>query len=221
MVTELPPDDPAERLAEMRRNYALAGLTEADLAGTWLEQFRRWYDQAYAAGVVEPNAMVFGTAGSSGRPSSRTVLCKGVDERGFVLYTNYRSRKGREAADNPYASLLFPWYALERQVVVNGSVERVEDVESDRYFASRPYGSRIGAGASEQSSVVESRAVLEEARARLSERYPAEVPRPPHWGGLRVVPDSVEFWQGRPDRLHDRLRFRRTAEGWAVERLSP
>jgi pyridoxamine 5'-phosphate oxidase len=216
-VTE---QDPVDQLAEMRLNYALAGLAEADLAGSWLEQFRGWYDQAYAAEVIEPNAMVFSTA-ADGRPSSRTVLCKGVDERGFVLYTNYQSRKGREALGNPYASLLFPWYALQRQVVVTGSVVRVDDAESDAYFASRPYGSRIGAWSSEQSTVVSSRAVLEEARARFSERYPEEVPRPPHWGGLRVVPDAVEFWQGRPDRLHDRLRFRCSDGQWVVERLAP
>ncbi|WP_163511797.1 pyridoxamine 5'-phosphate oxidase [Fodinicola acaciae] len=213
--------DPAEHLAEMRRTYTLAGLTEDELAGNWLDQFRRWYDQAYAAGVIEPNAMVFGTADSAARPSSRTVLCKGVDERGFVLYTNYTSRKGRESADNPHASLLFPWYALERQVIVTGAVERVEDVTSDEYFASRPYGSRIGAWASEQSAVIPSRAVLENARAELTARYPETVPRPPHWGGLRVRPATVEFWQGRPDRLHDRLRFRRDGTEWIVERLSP
>ena len=208
----------------MRRDYRGAALDEHKLAATWLEQFTGWLAEAVAAGEIEANAMVFGTADAAGRPSARTVLLKGVDERGFVLYTNLGSRKGREAAANPHASLVFPWLAVQRQVVVAGAVERVEDAQADAYFASRPHGSRLSALASPQSEVVAARDELEAVLAALAERYPEgiEVPRPPHWGGLRVVPETVEFWQGRPDRLHDRLRYRRDAQrGWVVERLAP
>jgi pyridoxamine 5'-phosphate oxidase len=213
--------EPRARLAAMRRAYADAGLDEADLAETWLEQFERWLADAVKAGLTEPNAMTFATASADGRPAARTVLLKGVDDRGFVLYTNLDSRKGQEARSNPRAALLFPWVDLQRQVVVDGTVERVADRDSDAYFASRPRGSQLGALASPQSQVVAGRAVLEEARAALEQRYPVAVPRPAHWGGLRVVPDAVEFWQGRPDRLHDRLRYRREAGLWVTERLAP
>jgi len=207
----------------MRRSYEVGGLSERDLAPDWLAQFRRWFSEAEAAGLVEPNAMVLATASPQGRPSARTVLLKGLDERGFVLFTNLRSRKGSEALANPYACLLFPWVALQRQVVVAGSVTEVDPAESDAYFASRPRGSQLGAAASPQSAVIPSRAVLEEERARLEAAYPdgIPVPRPAHWGGLRVAPETVEFWQGRPDRLHDRLRFRRDGRVWVVERLAP
>ena len=211
-------------LEDMRGLYAAHTLEETDLAPTWLGQFERWLDEAIGAPLPEPNAMVFATADASGRPSARTVLLKVVDERGFVLYTNLGSRKGREAAANPHAALVFPWTQLHRQVNVTGRVEPVDDAEADAYFASRPRGSRLGALASPQSRVIPSRAVLDEARAELERRYPdgADIPRPAHWSGLRVVPDAVEFWQGRPDRLHDRLRFRRDGEGgWVVERLAP
>jgi pyridoxamine 5'-phosphate oxidase len=211
------------RLDDMRGFYAADKLDEDDLAATWLVQFERWLDDAVNAGLPEPNATVLATADDTGRPSARTVLLKVLDERGFVLYTNLESRKGRDTAANPYASLVFPWMALHRQVVVTGAVERVDDKEADAYFASRPHGSRLGALASAQSQVIPSRAVLDEARSQLARRYPegSRVPRPRHWGGLRVVPDSVEFWQGRPDRLHDRLRFRRAQGEWVVERLAP
>jgi pyridoxamine 5'-phosphate oxidase len=215
--------DPAAavRMADMRRAYAERGLDEAELAPTWLGQFHRWFADADIAGLVEPNAMVFATAHPSARPSLRTVLCKGVDERGFLLFTNLGSRKGTEALANPQASLLFPWHALERQVIVEGTVERVDPAEADAYWASRPYGSRLGGAASAQSRVIASRAVLEEERDRLARQYPDAVPRPQDWGGLRVRPEAVEFWQGRNDRLHDRLRYRAERGGWAVERLSP
>jgi pyridoxamine 5'-phosphate oxidase len=212
-------------LTDMRGFYVAGTLDESDLAGGWLTQFERWLDDAVNAGVPESNAMVMSTADASGRPSARTVLLKSVDEHGFVLYTNLDSRKGRDVAANPYASLVFPWIALHRQVIVNGAVERVADAEADEYFATRPHGSQLGALASHQSQVIPSRAVLDQARAELARRYPdgSEVPRPRHWGGLRIAPDSVEFWQGRADRLHDRLRYRRneSSGAWVVERLAP
>lgn len=206
----------------MRRSYERGGLEEGDLAAGWLQQLRRWLDDAEAGGVREPNAMVVATADAQGRPNVRTVLLKGLDDEGLVFYTNYESAKGHELAANPYASILFPWVDLQRQVRLTGPVRRVEPATSDAYFASRPYGSRIGALASPQSEVIPSRAVLEEVRDELLERYPEAVPRPEHWGGYVVAPESVEFWQGRPDRLHDRLRYRRGDDGaWVVERLAP
>jgi pyridoxamine 5'-phosphate oxidase len=211
------------QLAEMRRSYALAGLAEADLAPDWTAQFARWIADARDAGLAEPNAMVFATAAAGGLPSARTVLLKAFDERGFVLFTHLTSRKGREALENPQASLVFPWYDLERQVTVTGTVEQVTDAEADAYFARRPRGSQLGALASPQSEVVPSRAVLEAAREELARRYPegTAVPRPERWSGLRVLPITVEFWQGREDRLHDRLRFRRDGDAWVLERLAP
>lgn len=200
------------------------GLDETDLAGTWLEQFEHWLSDARASGAEEPDAMVLATADARGRPSARSVLLKGVDQRGFEFFSNEGSRKGRELAENPYASLVFPWYALRRQVVVVGPVLDVSPERADEYFATRAYGSRLGALASRQSSVIADRSVLEQELAQLRERYPPEstVPRPGYWGGWRVQPDTVEFWQGRRDRLHDRLRFRRDQDGaWLVERLSP
>ena len=207
----------------MRRSYDRAGLDERDLAPTWLAQLERWLEEAVGAGVVEPNAMVLATADPQARPSARTVLLKAVDERGLTVFTNLESRKAREALANPYAALVIPWIELQRQVVVAGGVVPVGDAEADAYFATRPHGSKLGALASPQSRVIPSREVLERAREELARRFPpgTAVPRPAHWGGLRVVPDSVEFWQGRPDRLHDRLRFRREGEAWVVERLAP
>jgi pyridoxamine 5'-phosphate oxidase len=211
----------ALRMADLRRAYAEHGLAESELAPTWLGQFHRWFADAETAGLVEPNAMVFATASPAAQPSLRTVLCKGVDERGFTLFTNLGSRKGRDALANPQASLLFPWHPLERQVIVTGTVEVVDPAEADVYWASRPYGSRLGSAASPQGQVIGSRRVLEDERDRLGREYPADVPRPEGWGGLRVRPDTVEFWQGRADRLHDRLSFRRDGAGWVVERLAP
>jgi pyridoxamine 5'-phosphate oxidase len=212
-----------DRLAAMRRSYELAGLREEDLAEDWPAQFARWLADAVLAGLTEPNACTFATAATDGRPSARTVLLKHVDARGFTVFTNLGSRKGREALANPRAALVVPWIDLQRQVVVCGDVERVDDAESDAYFASRPHGSKLGALASPQSQVVASRAELDAARGALEARFPpgSDVPRPAHWGGLRVVPQTVEFWQGRPDRLHDRLRFRRDGGGFVVERLAP
>jgi pyridoxamine 5'-phosphate oxidase len=198
-------------------------LDESALAATWLAQFEGWHAEFAAADAHEPTAMVLATASAAGQPSARTVLLKGVAESGFEFFTNLDSRKGTELAENPRASLLFPWYALERQVVVVGEVEPVELERADAYFASRPYGSRIGAQASRQSQAIPDRSVLEAARNEAEARWPppGPVPRPERWRGFRVVPASVEFWQGRANRLHDRLRFRREGGGWQVERLSP
>ena len=214
----------AQMLPAMRRAYDAQGLSEDEIAPTWLEQFERWLADADRAGMTEPNAIVLATADASGAPSARTVLLKGVDDRGFVLFTNLRSRKGTEALANPRASVVVPWIDLRRQVVVTGAVEAVPDAEADAYFASRPRGSQISAIASPQSDVVAGgRAALERAREEVAARFAegAAVPRPEHWGGLRVVPDAVEFWQGRPDRLHDRLRFSRDGAGWRLDRLAP
>ncbi|MEV4558658.1 pyridoxamine 5'-phosphate oxidase [Kitasatospora sp. NPDC049285] len=207
----------------MRKHYQHEGLLEAQLADDPFSQFTRWFHEVDEAGVVEPNAMVLSTADADGIPSSRTVLLKGFDRRGFVFYTNYGSRKGADLAANPNASLLFPWIALARQVVVSGRVEKVGRDETAAYFRTRPHGSQLGAWASEQSSPVADREVLERRYADLAARYPEGegVPVPPFWGGYRVIPHTVEFWQGRENRLHDRLRFLAEADGWRVERLCP
>lgn len=216
-------DTPAP--AAMRNEYAAdLGLTEADLAADWHTQFDRWFADAVAFGLPEPNAMVVGTADAAGRPSGRTVLLKGYDPDGFVFFTNHLSRKGVEASANPYASLVFPWFPMQRQVVATGRVAPVDRSVAEAYFASRPRGSQLGAWASPQSQVVPDRAALEESYRAAAERFDGEpvIPTPPHWGGLRVRPDTVEFWQGRAGRLHDRLRFRLLDEGgWTVERLAP
>ena len=219
------PETPASQLLpEMRRSYELSddGFDEEDLAPTWLAQFERWLEEIVdSRRLIEPNAMVLATADADCHPSARTVLLKGVDEHGFVLYTNLESRKGQDALANPHAALVFDWLELGRQVVVTGAIEPVSDAEADAYFATRPRGSQIGAHASDQSRPIASREELDGACADVARRYPDVVPRPPHWGGLRVVPDTVEFWQGRPNRLHDRLRFRRADGEWIVERLAP
>jgi len=213
-------------VADLRRYYADVGLSESELSDDPFTQFGAWLDDAVRAEVVEPNAMVLATADEQGRPSARTVLLKGFDARGFVFFTNLGSRKGREATANPYAALTFPWFPLERQVAVRGSVERVSASESEVYFRSRPQASQVGAWASRQSADLADRADLDARYARLRARWPdgTQVPVPDFWGGLRVVPETVEFWQGRPSRLHDRLEYRRepdSATGWRVVRLSP
>ena len=210
-------------LSEMRGAYEPGHLDLADMEPTWLAQMEAWIGEASARKLPEPNAMVLATATADGSPAARTVLLKGLDERGLVFFTNLESRKGRELRENPRASVAFTWLELQRQIRAEGAVEAVSEEESDAYFASRPHGSKLGALASPQSRVIESRGELEKTYAELAERYPegSDVPRPEWWGGLRLVPDEVEFWQGHPDRLHDRMRFRHTVGEWVVERLAP
>lgn len=212
----------AQPLADLRKSYELGALDESDAAADPLEQFERWFAQAREAQVPEPNAMTLATVGADGRPSTRIVLIKDLDARGLVWYTNYESRKGRELAAHPWAALQFHWVEVERQVRIEGRVEKSEADAADRYHASRPLASRIGAWASPQSRVIASRGELEALTAEAGARLGSEPPRPPHWGGYRLVPDRWEFWQGRRSRLHDRLRYTRQADGsWLRERLAP
>jgi pyridoxamine 5'-phosphate oxidase len=210
-------------LADLRKDYSLAGLAEKDLERDPFRQFDKWFQEAEGAKIIEPNAMSLATTTRDGRPSVRTMLLKGVDGRGFVFYTNYNSRKGRELEANPRAALLFPWIALERQVIVEGTLAKVTREEAETYFHSRPLASQLSAWVSQQGSIISGRKLLEDAMKEMEKKYAgSEVPLPPHWGGYRLVPDSVEFWQGRRSRLHDRLRFRRGEHGdWIIERLAP
>ena len=205
----------------MRISYERGSLDETQAANEPLRQFERWFAEAVDAGVLEPNAMTLATVGAGGRPSTRIVLLKGFDAAGVVFYTNYGSRKARELAANPQAALQFHWVELQRVVRIEGRVERTSAEESDAYYASRPVDSRIGAWASPQSGVIANRGVLVANAARTSARYGLHPPRPPHWGGFRVVPDTWEFWQGRTSRLHDRLRYRLVDGRWVRERLAP
>jgi pyridoxamine 5'-phosphate oxidase len=209
-------------LADLRKDYSMSGLVEKDLLKDPFRQFQKWFGEAEAAKIPEPNAMVLATASRDGRPSSRVVLLKAIDGRGFVFFTNYDSRKGRDLEANARASLLFAWIAIERQVEVIGTVTKSAPEEIAAYFHSRPHASQIGAWASAQSSIVSGRAALEESFKAIEKKYAGqEVPMPPHWGGYRVSPETVEFWQGRRSRLHDRLRYRREKDSWIVERLAP
>jgi pyridoxamine 5'-phosphate oxidase len=206
-----------------RHDYEQASLDESAVDRDPIRQFQVWFEAATAAGIPEPNAMTLATASPEGRPSARIVLMRGFDERGFVFFTNYESRKGREIEANPFVSLVFFWQAMERQVRVEGTIARASASESDDYFQGRPTGSKRGAWVSNQSGVVAGREALESELAVIEGRFPGgEIPRPPYWGGYRVAPSSVEFWQGRRSRLHDRLVYRKTEEaGWRIERLAP
>jgi pyridoxamine 5'-phosphate oxidase len=211
------------QLADLRKEYSQAGLNETDLAAEPVSQFQRWLEQALGAQLLEPYAMTLATTTPDGWPSARVVLLRGVDERGFTFFTNYDGRKGRELARNPRAALVFYWAELERQVRVEGTVERVTAAESDEYFRGRPLGSRLGAWASPQSQPIPNREMLETQWRKVEAEYASgEVPRPPNWGGYRVRHQMVEFWQGRRSRLHDRLRYRRAeGGGWTLDRLAP
>lgn len=215
--------DVAVHLPGMRVSYEQGSLDAADLAGTWHEQLQAWLDEATSAGLPEANAMVLATADADGHPSSRTVLCKGLSEAGVVFFTNYTSTKSHDLSATRYASVTFPWFAMQRQVHVRGTVDRVSDEETAAYWASRPRGSQLGAWASPQSRVVNARGTLDNALAKVNRQFADtdEVPVPPHWGGWLIQPETVEFWQGRRDRMHDRLRFSRNRDTWRIERLAP
>lgn len=210
------------KLADIRKDYTLKGLHESDAAVNPFDQFQLWFSQAVAAGVAEVNAMTLATCTPDGTPSARIVLLKGLDERGLQFFSNYESRKGLELSNNPRAALVFFWPDLERQIRLEGLVEKTTEAESDEYYHSRPRNSRLGSWASIQSSVISGREELEARQRELDALHPGEsVPRPPHWGGFRLAPTMFEFWQGRPSRLHDRLRYRLADGLWIVERLSP
>lgn len=209
-------------IGDMRRDFESEGLDREHLDSDPVRQFEHWFNDTREAGILEPNAMSLATTGSDLQPDLRTVLLKYFDHEGFVFYTNYGSRKARELEENPRAALLFPWIGLNRQVIVQGEVSRVSKAESLRYFASRPRGSQLGAWVSEQSRVIRSRGLLEQKVAEIKRRFgEGEVPLPSFWGGYRVVPHRIEFWQGRPSRLHDRFEYVRSPDGWTIQRLQP
>ena len=214
--------DMKEDIASLRKEYTKASLDESSVDPNPLVQFEQWFQEAASSEVLEPNAMVLGTVNTDGQPFQRTVLLKSFDAQGFVFYTNYTSRKAGQMEHNPKVSLLFPWYSLERQVMVTGTVGKISTKESLAYFLSRPRGSQLGAWVSNQSQVISSRSLLEKKLAEMKEKFrEGKIPLPDQWGGYRVVPDSIEFWQGRPNRLHDRILFEKTGESWNISRLAP
>lgn len=210
-------------LTELRKNYTQGGLLESNINPNPLKQFQIWFEQALEAEILEPNAMTLATVNSEGKPTARIVLLKHLDERGFSFFTNYESEKGKNLSQNPWVSLVFWWGDLERQVRIQGKVEKISPAESDQYFSSRPLGSQLGAWVSEQSTIINSREVLDTRLDKLEKQYQAQnIPRPEHWGGFQVIPHQIEFWQGRENRLHDRLRYRLQADqSWIIERLAP
>jgi pyridoxamine 5'-phosphate oxidase len=209
-------------IADLRKDYTQAGLLEQEANPHPIGQFQQWFDQAIAANILEPNAMTLATVTPEGKPTARIVLLKGFDQQGFVFYTNYDSQKGKELQQSPYAALVFLWGDLERQVRIEGRVELIDPQAATAYFHSRPIGSQLGAWASAQSSVIPNREVLEQRMAELAQEYQdREIPKPPYWGGFRVVPTEIEFWQGRPSRLHDRLRYQLIDGNWRIDRLAP
>ncbi len=214
--------DRTVNLADLRAEYSTVGISREELNDDPVEQFRAWFDQALASGIHEPNAMTLATAGSDGRPVARTVLLKQYDERGFVFFTNLESRKARHLAENPHAALLFPWVALERQILITGRVERVSVAEAAAYFVTRPVGSQLAAWASPQSTVLSSRGLLEAKWEEMKRKFAdGKIPLPSFWGGYRVLPDLFEFWQGRASRMHDRFQYSRVDGAWVIERLAP
>lgn len=209
-------------ISSIRKDYQLQSLSESDVKQDPIEQFGKWWDEAIASSIDEVNAMTLSTVTAEGKPSARIVLLKGFDERGFVFFTNYESNKGVQLTANPFASLVFFWKELERQVRIEGICEKVSEQESDDYFHSRPIGSQLGACASPQSRVIESRRVIENNLEKLQDQYrEMEIPRPAHWGGYRVVPQAIEFWQGRSSRLHDRIKYTKENQSWKIVRLAP
>ena len=216
------PEGASIAIADLRQDYRYQALLESDISADPFEQFQIWFDQAVAAELPEPNAMTLATVTTEGRPAARMVLLKGCSPEGFVFYTNYQSRKGQELTQTPHAALVFWWAELERQVRIEGAISKISDAETEAYFHSRPRGSQIGAWASEQSEVVCDRTLLETRLQDLEQQYrDLPIPRPPHWGGYRLTPNMIEFWQGRPNRLHDRLCYRLAKQEWQIERLSP
>jgi pyridoxamine 5'-phosphate oxidase len=210
------------KIADLRKNYTQAGLLELDIVANPYAQFKLWFEQAVAADILEPNAMTVATVTAEGKPSARIVLLKDFDDRGFVFYTNYNSQKGIELQHCPYAALVFLWGDLERQVRIEGKIEFVAETEATAYFHSRPASSQLGAWASEQSTIIPDRSILEYRLQELEVQYrDQKIPKPPHWGGVRVIPHEIEFWQGRPSRLHDRLRYQLVDGTWKIDRLSP
>ncbi len=216
------PESISEReLQNLRKQYTKSSLTSSGVNKDPIRQFEKWFAEVLKSGFYEPNAMILATSSKTGKPSARTLLMKGFDESGFVFYSNYKSRKGNDIEQNPFGSLLFYWDKLERQVRVEGKIVKLTKEESEDYFNTRPYKSRVGAWASKQSTVVESRSVIVREFLKYMMKFRTHVPLPPVWGGYRLIPDSFEFWQGRPNRLHDRIRYTLQKKGWKIERLAP